>query len=195
MSVYELIRRRRSIRRFQQKRIPRDELRRIVDAGRLAPSAMNMQPLEFIIVDEPEKTAALFELTNWAGYLPREQGRPSAGQEPVAFIAVLINNRLASKWTHHDVGAAVENMILTALEAGIGSCWIGSVNRPQAAELLAVPPDFEIDSLLALGYPAEEPVAFDLQDSVKYYRDAEGRLHVPKRRLESVLSINEFGCR
>ena len=193
MSVYELLRRRRTIRRFQQQAVPLITLRTIADSGRMGPSAMNLQPWEFIIVDRPELVAAIFEHTNWAGYLPREQGRPQPGQAPTAFIVVLKNERLSSKWSYHDIGAAVENMILAALEEGIGSCWIGSVDRPAVAELLEIPNQFEIDSVLALGYPAEEPLAFDLDDSVKYFRDEEGRLHVPKRAFESVVSHNKFG--
>lgn len=195
MSVYEIIQKRRTIRRFQPRRIPLITLRKIVDSGRMGPSAMNLQPWEFIIVDSPQLVSAVFEQTQWAGYLPREQGRPPQGQEPTAFIVILYNKRFSSRWTHHDIGAAVENMILVALEEGIGSCWIGSVNRPKVMELLEIPEEYEIDSVLALGYPAEEPIAFDLDDSVKYYRDEQGRLHVPKRRLDSVVSHNRFGRR
>lgn len=195
MSVYEIVQKRRTIRRFQQKRIPLITLRKIVDSGRMGPSAMNLQPWEFIIVDSGELTSALFEQTNWAGYLPREQGRPQPGQEPVAFIIVLKNEHLTSKWSSHDIGAAVENMTLVALEEGIGSCWIASVNRPPLMELLNIPAEYEIDSALALGYPDEEPLAFDLEESVKYFRDENGRLHVPKRSMKSVVSHNKFGGR
>lgn len=195
MSVYELVQRRRTIRRFLQKPIPLITLRKIVDSGRMGPSAMNLQPWEFIIVYDRELVKAIFEHTNWAGYLPREQGRPQPQQAPTAFIAVLKNERYSSKWSNHDIGAAVENMILVALEHGIGSCWIGSVDRPAVAALLEIPDHFEIDSVLALGYSAEEPLAFDLDDSVKYFRDENGRLHVPKRSLESVVSHNKFGRR
>jgi nitroreductase len=108
---------------------------------------------------------------------------------------VLHNKKFKSKWTGHDIGAAVENMILVALEAGIGSCWIASVNRPPLRQNLKIPDEFEIDSVLALGYPAEEPLAFDLDESVKYFRDDNGRLHVPKRTMHAVVSHNKFGER
>lgn len=195
MSVYETVQKRRTIRRFQQKKVPLITLRKVVDSARMGPSAMNLQPWEFIIVDSPELVRRVFENTKWAGYLSREQGPPPPGQEPTAFIVVLRNHRFKSKWTGHDIGAAVENMILVALEAGVGSCWIASVNRPQVMEALRVPDDYEIDSVLALGYPAEEPKAFDLDESVKYFRDDEGRLHVPKRTMHAVVSHNKFGDR
>ncbi|MBN1465838.1 nitroreductase family protein [candidate division KSB1 bacterium] len=195
MSVYETVQRRRTIRRFQPKRVPLITLRKIVDSARMGPSAMNLQPWEFIIVDSPELVRAIYANTQWAGYLPKEQGPPPPGKEPTAFIVVLRNVRFASKWTGHDIGAAVENMILVALEEGIGSCWIASVSRPTLRPILNIPDDLEIDSVLALGYPDEQPMAFDLDESVKYFRDAEGRLHVPKRTMDSVVSHNKFGQR
>ena len=195
MSVYEIVQKRRSVRRFQQKKAPLITLRKIVDSGRMGPSAMNLQPWEFIIVDSAELVPGIFENLKWAGYLPNEQGIPPKGQEPVAYILVLRNQRFKSKWTGHDIGAAVENMILVALEEDLGSCWIASINRPPVMELLRIPEEFEIDSVLALGHPNEEPVAFDLDDSVKYFRDEVGRLHVPKRTMQAVVSHNKFGER
>jgi len=195
MSVYETVQKRRTIRRFNPQKVALITLRKIVDSARMGPSAMNLQPWEFIIVDSPELVKTVFENTKWAGYLPKEQGPPPAGQEPTAFIVILKNQRFKSKWTGHDIGAAVENMILVALEEGIGSCWIASINRPVIAGLLNVPDDIDIDSVLALGYPAEDPKAFDLDESVKYFRDKEGRLWVPKRSIESVVSHNKFGER
>ncbi len=192
MTNYELLKKRRSIRRFKQQPISFEKLQKIVDAGRLAPSAMNMQPLSFVIVDKPEIVKKVFHNTRWAGYLPADEGPPPAGQEPVAFIVVLINKELASKWSGHDVGAAMENMILVALEHDIGSCWIGSVNRQPVRSLLAIPDNYEIDSVLALGYPDENPVATDYTDSIKYYKDESGQLHVPKRPLNSILHHNTF---
>lgn len=92
----------------------------------------------------------------------------------------------------YDVGAAVENMIVAALAEGVGSCWLISVDREKAAEVLGVPPGYRIDSVLALGRPAETPVVKELMDSAKYWKDDEGRLHVPKRTLARVLHINGF---
>jgi len=195
MTILELIYRRRSIRRFQNISIPFDHLQSIVDAARVAPSASNIQPLEYIIVDDPGLVPVIFPLTNWAGYLPRDSGRPPAGKEPAAFIAVLVNREISSNWASHDVGAAVENMILTALEKGIGACWIGSLNRIKIRHHLRIPQQYDLDCLLALGYPDEEPVIEELSDSVKYYKDDAGTLHVPKRKLSAILHHNSFSER
>ncbi len=192
LTVLELIRKRRTIRRYQQKRIPFPDLKEIVDTGRLAPSASNLQPLEYIVIDDPDLVEQAFEMTKWAGYLPPASGRPPAGQTPVAFIIILINRDIRPNAGGQDVGAAAENMILTALEKGVGACWIASIDHAAMRNLLHIPDNYEIDSLLALGFPDEDPIAEPMQDTIKYYKDSTGRLHVPKRTLESVLHHNKF---
>jgi len=92
----------------------------------------------------------------------------------------------------YDVGAAMENMILAALAEGVGSCWLLSIDRDKLRAVLGVPEDYRVDSVLALGYPAEEPAAEVLGESCRYWKDAEGRLHVPKRALASVIHFNRF---
>ncbi len=192
MSVYDFILRRRTIRQFQAAPVPRPVLEKIVNAGRLAPSAGNLQPLEFVAVDDNEVRAAIFPCLRWAGYItPR--GDPEPGHEPAAYIICLVNLRVREKGYEYDVGAAMENMTLAAWEEGIGSCWLISVDREKVAEILAVPEEYRVDSVLALGYPAENPVAEELQESVKYWKDEAGVLHVPKRNLKNILHFNRFG--
>ncbi|MDH7511730.1 MAG: nitroreductase family protein [Clostridiales bacterium] len=192
MGIYELILRRRTIRQFQPVPVPRSVLEKIVNAGRLAPSAGNLQPLEFVAVDDDEVRAAIFPCLRWAAYIsPR--GDPMPGQEPAAYIICLVNLRVREKGYEHDVGAAMENMTLAAWEEGIGSCWLISVDRKKVAEILAIPDEYRVDSVLALGYPAENPVAEDFRGSVKYWKDEAGVLHVPKRSLKDILHFNRFG--
>jgi len=191
MSLLDLVISRRSIRQFRQKTISRDILRDIVNAGRLAPSAANRQPLEFIVVDDGNKRSEIFPCLKWAGYIaPR--GNPKPGQEPQAYVVVLVNTKIREKGYEWDSGAAVENMILAAWEKGIGSCWIVSVDKNTVISLLDVPASYQIDSVIAFGYPAESPVIEDLKDSVAYWKDENGCLHVPKRKLADVIHFNEF---
>jgi nitroreductase len=191
MSLYELIVSRRSIRQFKPESISEEFLREIVNAGRLAPSAANLQPLEFIVVDEEGIKEKIFPCLKWAGYIA-PVGNPKPGQEPQAYVVVLVNTEIRGKGFEWDSGAAIENMILAAWEKGIGSCWIISVDKDRVKTLLNVPADYKIDSVIALGYPAEAPVTEDLMDSVEYWKDEEGCLHVPKRRLEDVIHFNGF---
>ncbi|MBD3386806.1 nitroreductase [candidate division KSB1 bacterium] len=191
-SITDLIYNRRTVRRFQPRRIAFSSLKSIVDSGRLAPSGANLQPLEFIVVDDDEIIGNLFPHTQWAGYLPEKDGRPPQGQEPTAYIVVLLNRNIRAQGGERDVGAAIENMILIALDEDIGSCWLGSINREAIEKLLNIPPSYDIDSVLALGYAAEHPIMEPSSDSIKYYKDESGVLHVPKRPLDNVLHHNTF---
>ena len=191
MSLYDFILSRRTIRQFKRDPVDRDTLEPLVNAARLAPSAANLQPLEYVVVDKEDVKRQVFSCLKWAGYIAPE-GNPKQGQEPVAYIVVLANLQVRERDYEHDAGAAVENMILAAWEKGIGSCWIKSVDKERVSDLLNMPGTYEIDSVLALGYPAEEPRIEDMKDSPKYWKDKEGRLHVPKRKLNTIIHFNRF---
>lgn len=192
MTIFELLQKRRTIRRFTQERIPQDVLYSIVGCGRKAPSGMNKQPLEFYLVDDKDLLPKIFEQTRWAGYLPREDGHPPEGQQPTAYVVTLINTEISPERNcAHDAGAAIENMILAALACGVGSCWIASVTRVAVAEILHIPETYVIDSVLALGYPDEQPVEVQITDSIRYFKK-DGVLHVPKRKFDDVFHHNTF---
>jgi nitroreductase len=191
MKAYDLIISRRTIRQFKPQPISRDILTKIVNAGRLAPSAANLQPLEFVVVDEESLEKEIFSCLKWAAYItPR--GNPKPGNEPQAYIITLANSQIREKMYEYDVGAAIENMILTALEDGIASCWLISVDKARVAELCNIPEHYKVDSVLALGYPAQESRAEEFKDSCKYWQDADGTFHVPKRKLEDIVHFNKF---
>jgi nitroreductase len=190
MQVIEAIRKRRSIRRFEQKPIPLETLKKLVDAARVAPSAANLQPLHYILVVNADLRKRIFLTLKWAGYVA-PKGTPPPGEEPVAYVIILINKDVAREDYQLDAGAAIENLLLTAVEEGIGSCWLGAIDRHTIREILDVSELFEIESVIALGYPSEEPVVETVKDSIEYWKDESGRLHVPKRSLEEVLEIKE----
>lgn len=189
--MYELILSRRSIRQFKPEPVSRSILEKLINAARLAPSGANLQPLEFVVVDEKEVRKRLFPCLRWAAYIAPE-GNPQPGHEPVAYVVVLVNLKLRKKGYERDVGAAVENMILTAWEERVGSCWIANADIEKIKDMLNVPEDYKVDSVLALGYPAEEPITEELKESVKYWKDSKGRLHVPKRKLDDIVHLNGF---
>ena len=192
MDVYEAIKSRRSIRRFKQEAIDGAILERMVDAGRVAPSGANCQPVEFILVTEPGLCKQVFETTAWAGRVtPRRTPKP--GQEPTAWIVVLLNSQRGPATAKADAAAAIENMILVAAEEGIGSCWIGSVKREELVKILNISEYCKIDSVVALGYPDESPVAEDTDEDIAYYLDDNDVLHVPKRKLKDVLHQQRYG--
>jgi nitroreductase len=190
MDTYKSILSRRSIRRFQQKKIDTQTLKKMVNAARLAPSAANLQPLEFFVVDEKNLCDKIFECTGWAGYI-KPTWKPSESERPVAYIIILVNDK-NNTWYLRDASFAAGNIVLTAESDGIGSCILCNINREKIREILDIPEEIIIDSLVALGYKAEQPVATDLTDSVKYWRDDKEVLHVPKKKLEEIIHINKF---
>ena len=100
----------------------------------------------------------------------------------------LVNN----KWYQRDVGFATENIVLAAEGEGIGSCILCNVNRDKVREILKIPDEFEVDSVVALGYKSEKSVVEDFKGSVKYWRDENQILHVPKRGLKDIIHVNRF---
>jgi nitroreductase len=188
--VIDLIRRRRSIRRFRPDSISFQLLEQIVDAGRLAPTGSNIQPLEFVVVDDEELKPQVFDTLKWGRHVyPRRT--PPEGKRPAAYIVVLVNKARKPDGSERDVGAAVENMILAALEQSVASCWLRNINFPKLSELLSVREPREIDSVLALGSPDEDPLMVEMKgEEYRYWLDENDRLHVPKRPLSAVLHHN-----
>ena len=191
MDVYETVISRRSIRRFKDTPTPRKILEKCANAARLAPSAANLQPLEYIVVDDGQLLPQVFSTVKWAAYIS-PAGNPPQGKEPKAYIIMLKNRDVGVPSSAYDIGAAMENIILVALEEGIGSCPVASVDRDRLRRILNIPDNYEIPLVLALGYPDESPVGESFDGSVKYWKDKDGILHVPKKKLEVVLHWNTF---
>ncbi len=191
MGIYELVLKRRSIRCFKPISIPLETLKKLVNAARLAPSAANLQPLKYIIIEDKKLCQAVFGTLSWAAYIA-PLGTPPEGERPMAYIVVLCDKNTDSRYCEIDMGFAVENMILVALEQGIGSCPIASIDQKQLRKILFIPKYLEILVALALGIPNESPKVKEISDSVRYWRDEEGIHYVPKRPLKDILFINEF---
>jgi len=167
-------------------------LERCVNTARLAPSAANLQPLEYIIVDDDQLLSEVFSTLRWAAYIGPHGDPPPEGKRPKAYIVILKNSNVGISSSVYDVGAAMENMILVALEEGVGSCPVASADRDKLRRILNIPGDYEIPLVLALGYSGESPVEEPFDGSVKYWKDEDGVLHVPKKELESVIHWNTF---
>lgn len=193
MTVYEAAVKRRTIRAFRQEPLPAGVLEKMLDAARLAPSGANIQPLEFVVVEEAGLLPAVFDTLKWAAYVaPR--GNPPEGARPVAYVVVLGNRELKGGVTA-DAAAAIATMLLVGVENGVAGCWIGSVDRERLREVLAVPPAYHIDSVVALGRPAQASHLEPCGDSVEYWLDERGDFHVPKRSLAAVTHRDRFGRR
>ena len=191
MGIYEAIISRRTIRKFDQKKIDPEILKKIVNAGRLAPSAANLQPLEYLIIDDEDLKKKVFPNIAWAGYI-KPEGDPGEDERPAVYIIILADKKI-NPAPEIDIGASVENMNLVAGEEGIGCCWIGAFKKKKINEIISVPANLSVELVLAMGYPLEKPVPEDIEKgaSIKYYKDDSGILHVPKRSLEDVLHFNQ----
>jgi len=188
MKLDEMVRRCRSYRRFHQSRtVTVETLRELVDLARHSASAMNKQPLRYILSADPKTNARIFRQLAWAGYLENWPG-PEEGQRPAAYI-VVASGRDAGRWTDCDLGIACQNILLGAVECGLGGCIIASVKRGALADVLGIPDEYKILVVLAIGEPAEkifiDPVGED--GDIRYRRDEEGGHHVPKRDLSEII--------
>ncbi|MBM3701659.1 MAG: nitroreductase [Actinobacteria bacterium] len=194
MKIYNAIISRRTIRKFQQKPIKLSILKRIVNAGRLAPSAGNLQPLEYFIAVNDSLREKIFPNLRWAAYIAPE-GNPKNNERPMAYIIILVNKEISfGSFFKYDVGASAENITLASLEEGIGCCWIGSFNRKKIENILKIPEQYSADLVLALGYSLENPEYYDIEKgkSIKYHKDTSGVLHLPKRKLDDIVHIDCF---
>ena len=190
MNVYDSILSRRSIRRFKQEEIPLELIKKIVNAARLAPSAANLQPIDYLVISDKNICSKIFETISWAGYI-KPKWTPSPQERPVVYI-ILLNKQPENKWFLRDVSLASENIVLTAEEEGIGSCILLNINRDKIKQILELPEKIIVDSIIALGYKGEKSVVEDLKDSVEYWKDEDNIMHVPKRKLDEILYINAY---
>jgi nitroreductase len=147
MDVLDVIRTRRSIRRYTGSVISQEDVNRILEAGRWAPSADNSQPWTFVVLRSLEMREKLAGRLPWGGFL----------SQAALGIAVVIDET-ASTHAVEDGAAATENMLLEAHSLGLGACWIGTYGSPHEAsakKVLKVPEDKRLLSVIAVGYPAE----------------------------------------
>ena len=183
----ELIMRNRSYRRFyHDKPITEEQIQELVDLARLSPSAANLQPLKFIVSHKPSKNEKIFSCLAWAGYLKDWPG-PEENERPTGYIIVLGDTEIAKDFGCNH-GIAAQSILLGAVEMGFGGCMIASIQRNKLAELLKIPPRYEILLVIALGEPKERVVVVEAKsDDIKYWRDANKTHHVPKRALSEII--------
>ncbi|MGZ4147736.1 MAG: nitroreductase family protein [Actinomycetota bacterium] len=154
-----------AVRKYQDRPLPDDVLRRIVEAGRLTASASNRQPWHFVVVTDREKLDAIADASRSGPYI---------SQAPVA-VAVAIER--ASTFGVSDASRAIQSMVLVAWEAGVGSNWVGFGRMTAVQTLLEIPEEYDVLAVVPFGYPAEER-----------------RAGVKNRKpLSEIASLNRFG--
>jgi len=184
--VDELIRKNRSFRRFHEEmQVETETLMELVNLARLSASAGNMQPLKYILVNEPPQTSDVFSHLRWAAYLKDWPG-PREGQRPPAYIVILGDTRISRNF-HCDHGIAAQSILLGAVDRGLGGCILGSIDRDGLREDLSIGKQYEILLVLALGHPLEMVVLSEAEGNIRYWRDEKGVHHVPKRPLKELI--------
>jgi len=186
--LQELVRKNRSYRRFHQDvPIKLETLRELVDLGRLSASALNLQPLKYMLSCDPKKNALIFPNLGWAAYLKDWKG-PEEGERPSAYVIMLLDTEI-SRNAGCDHGIAAQSILLGAMEKGLGGCMIATVNRKELSKLLNIEPRYEIVLVIVLGKPKETVVIENIRPDgdVKYWRDSQGVHHVPKRALDDII--------
>jgi nitroreductase len=148
MSLLDLILSRRSIRNYEKKDIPEAVLQQILEAGRQAPSAANIQHVRFVVVTDHSILKNLCD-TLITRFIK---------SAPVAIAGCAdVKSLLTGKWVVVDATIAMQNMVIAAWALGIGSCWIGACNEEKVRKLLNIPDKWKFVALLTLGYPAKQP--------------------------------------
>jgi nitroreductase len=186
--LQELVLKNRSYRRFHQDvPIKLETLRELVDLGRLSASALNLQPLKYVLSCEPKKNALIFPNLGWAAYLKDWKG-PEEGERPSAYIIILLDTEIGRN-AGCDHGIAAQSILLGATEKGLGGCMIATVNRKEVSKLLNIEPRYEIVLVIAMGKPKETVVIENIRPDgdVKYWHDSQGVHHVPKRALDDII--------
>lgn len=188
MELMELLKTRRTYRRFKQKPVPDEVLEDMLNAARYASSAANKQPISYVVVREPEKVKEVFALTKWAGYFPNDAGRPKEGEEPVLFIGIVENLDISKNYADTDAGLAISNLTLAAWSHGVGSCIIGACNKPKLSEMFGLTEEQHLHTVVAFGYPSHESHIEDVKDGeIKYYLDEKEDYVVPKKKVEDLV--------
>jgi len=155
MDFQELIRLRRSIRGYKADAVADDVLYRVLGAGRIAPTAANLQPFHLIVVTQPETRARMDAVyaRDWFTAAPAilvACGEPAkAWRRGDGFNSVEM-----------DVAIVMDHIVLAATEEGLGTCWVCNFDEAKAKEILGIPADVRVLALTPLGYPAAEPRPF-----------------------------------
>ncbi len=155
MDVVEAIKKRRSIREFNPKDVPKEAEAAILDCARVAASAGNRQPWAFVAVRSAEVKGALAEAAGNQAFVR---------EAPLVIVACADPDRCGQRYedrgrtlyVFQDTAAAVTNMMLAATSFGLGTCWVGAFRESQVKKILGLPPNLKPVALLPVGYPNQD---------------------------------------
>jgi nitroreductase len=184
MDVFECIKTRRSVRKYKDKQVPWDNIVTIMEAGKYAPSAGNLQNWKFIVIKDDDKRKAIAEASLQQWWM----------EEAPIHIAVIGEPEKAERfygargrrlYNIQGIAAAVENMLLTAHSLGLGACWVGAFDEDEMRRLLSLPEQVDVHVIITIGYANEKPETppkFRLEHMM-YFEKYWGRLEPPKTHI------------
>ncbi|MEM2025400.1 MAG: nitroreductase family protein [Desulfurococcaceae archaeon] len=165
LGIYETILSRRSIRAYKREDIVKEDLIKILEANRWAPSAGNRQPRHFILVrDDKLKEKLVLACRNQAFV-----------KDAACIIVGLADVESSPKWAVIDTAIALDHIVLEATELGYGTCWIGAFDELEVKKLLNVPDRYKVVALITIGKPNESPAPR------------------PRKQLSDLVSVNVYG--
>ena len=166
MDIYEAIKTRRSVRSYRDKEVDQATLDKILEAGRLAPSAHNSQDYKFVVVRDAGKRKALAKAASEQRFI---------AEAPLIIAAVSLKPESLMDCGVPayavDLAIAFDHITLAAAAEGLGTCWIGSFSQEEVKDILEVPEQYKVVALLSLGTPYDEPGVKSrktLKDLVRY---------------------------
>ena len=187
MDVMNLLSQRRTFRRFAQTPVPQQAVEDIIEAVRLSSCGANRQALRLVVIDRADAVARVHPLVKWAAYLPPDQGTPQPGEQPTLYMAVVQDTSIPGDLAT-DTGIALANLTLAAWGHGVGSCIMGSIDRPALTRMLGLGEGEKLAFLVAFGFPSHgsRVVPLTEETGVKYYLDENRDYCVPKRSREEI---------
>lgn len=185
----DLVKKNRSCRRFDNThKIDEKTLQQLVELARNCASAANNQPLKYVICRDEDKNKEIYSCLGWAAYLKEWKG-PVKEERPSAYIVILGDHSVSDKfWCDH--GIAAQTILLGARTMGLAGCMFGAINIKKLKVSLEIADHLEPKLVVALGKPVEIIQIDDLGEDgdIKYWRDENRVHHVPKRKLEDLIS-------
>ena len=149
MTVYEAIRSRVAVKEFKPDPVPEAVIRKVLLAARWAPSQRNRQPWRFIVIQDREMLRQIGALASSGGYI---------AQAPLAIAVVL---EAGARMGQFDAARAIENMLLAAWAEGVGTSYVGQMDRDRIKELLEIPAEMELVTVMPYGYPTPGAAAVE----------------------------------
>jgi len=171
LEVFDAFQMRKSVRAYDQRQIPDDVLTKVLEAGRISPSANNAQPWHFIVVKDFEKRKTLSK-RRWTKFLT---------EAPIVLVGCGDRGR-SPDFNVIDVSIALQQMVIAATAEGLGTCWIGDFDEKIVRDLVKIPDKFDVVCMLAMGYPREK---LDLGAKIIRARS--------RKKLEEIVSYEEYG--